>query len=147
MKFRLLAIALLSISSVAFAGSTMYQWKEKGVTYFSDVPPKGDVEFSQRNRPLDSWTGTEKTESVDKKADESKPDTARDSAREEKEAAERAENCSTAKSAKATLKSGKKISVVDDKGNLVYLDDAAIAKKLEAAEKAIESWCTAEKKQ
>ena len=66
---------------------------------------------------------------------------AKEKADEKKTAAARAENCTRAKQAKATLESGQLMKQTNAKGEQVFMDDAARAAERKRAQAVIDSDC------
>jgi hypothetical protein len=133
-----------------------WQWVDKsGHKVFSDQPPSADVPAdkilkSPGNRPIDvtpeapapqAAASAPKVSGKDKELEDKKKQAqaAQDEkkrAQEEEVAKARAENCSQAKRAKATLDSGVRLAQVNAKGEREIMDDtqrAAEARRLDAA--------------
>lgn len=145
--FRMIFMAAICCG-VSFSANSagMYQWKDKnGVITYSDRAPEG-VPYKQREKPGRAWDYENNGDAKEASKPGTKVPEAKDHKKAGDDVAEKEENCKAAKSAKATLLSGKRISVMDDKGELVYLDEAQVSKKLEYAEKAVKSWCGEEQK-
>ena len=108
----------------------------------------GDAESPANSRPAPAAKAGAGSASkgVDKELEERKAkaeaeQAAKEKAEEKKVAAARADNCSRAKRAKATLDSGQLMKHTNDKGEQVFLDDAARAAERKRAQAIIDSDC------
>lgn len=160
----LLALACL----VPLAASAQWQWIDKsGRKVFSDQAPPPDIAADKilkrpgpRGRSVDAQPAPEtaaaaapalpKASGKDKVLDEKKKqmdaaEAEKKKAQEEKVAAMRAENCTRAKSAKATYDSGVRISRVNDKGEREILDDKQRAAELKHLEGVIARDCKSDR--
>jgi hypothetical protein len=162
----LLALACL----VPLAASAQWQWVDKsGRKVFSDQAPPPDVAPDKilkrpgpRGRSVDAQPAAEtaaaaapapalpKVTGKDKVLDEKKKqmdaaEAEKKKAQEEKVAAMRAENCTRAKSAKATYESGVRISRVDSKGEREILDDKQRAAELKHLDGVIARDCKSDR--
>jgi hypothetical protein len=165
---RILLLALAC--SVPLAASAQWQWIDKsGRKVFSDQAPPPDISPDKilkrpgpRGRSVDAQPAAEtaavaapapalpKASGKDKVLEEKKKqmdaaEAAKKKAEEEKVAGMRAENCTRAKSAKATLDSGVRISRVDAKGEREILDDKQRATELKHLEGVIARDCKADR--
>lgn len=89
---------------------------------------------------LPSSAGTDK-ELQQRKAQLEAQEEARKKAEEAKNAAARADNCSRAQRAKVTYESGKPLRHVNDKGEQVFMDEAARAVEMRRIQSVMESDC------
>lgn len=160
----LLALACL----VPLAASAQWQWIDKsGRKVFSDQAPPPDIAADKilkrpgpRGRSVDAQPAPEtaaaaapalpKASGKDKVLDEKKKqmdaaEAEKKKAQEEKVAAMRAENCTRAKSAKATYDTGVRISRVNDKGEREILDDKQRAAELKHLEGVIARDCKSDR--
>ena len=160
----LLALACL----VPLAASAQWQWIDKsGRKVFSDQAPPPDIAADKilkrpgpRGRSVDAQPAPEtaaaatpalpKVSGKDKVLDEKKKqmdaaEAEKKKAQEDKVAAMRAENCTRAKSAKATYDTGVRISRVNDKGEREILDDKQRAAELKHLEGVIARDCKSDR--
>ncbi len=159
----LLALACL----VPLAASAQWQWIDKsGRKVFSDQAPPPDIAPEKilkrpgpRGRSVDAQPAPEtaaaavpvpKVSGKDKVLDEKKKqmeaaEADKKKAQEEKVAAMRAENCTRARSAKATYDTGVRISRVNDKGEREILDDKQRAAELKHLEGVIARDCKSDR--
>lgn len=112
------------------------------------APATGDTESPANTKPAPAAKpGASATnKGVDKELEERKAkaeaeQAAKEKAEDKKIAAARADNCSRAKRAKATLDSGQLMKHTNDKGEQVFLDDAARAAERKRAQAVIDSDC------
>lgn len=164
-------IALLALAClVPLAASAQWQWIDKsGRKVFSDQAPPPDIAPDKilkrpgaRGRSVDAQPAPEtaavaapapalpKVTGKDKVLDEKKKqmdaaEAEKKKAQEEKVAAMRAENCTRAKSAKATYESGVRISRVDAKGEREILDDKQRAAELKHLDGVIARDCKSDR--
>lgn len=164
-------IALLALAClVPLAASAQWQWIDKsGRKVFSDQAPPPDIAPDKilkrpgpRGRSVDAQPAAEtaaaaasapalpKVTGKDKVLDEKKKqmdaaEAEKKKAQEEKVAAMRAENCTRAKSAKATYESGVRISRVDSKGEREILDDKQRAAELKHLDGVIARDCKSDR--
>ncbi len=160
--------ALLALACrVPLAASAQWQWIDKsGRKVFSDQAPPPDIAPEKilkrpgpRGRSVDAQPAPEtaaaavpvpKVSGKDKVLDEKKQqmdaaEAEKKKAQEEKVAAMRAENCTRAKSAKATYDTGVRISRVNDKGEREILDDKQRAAELKHLEGVIARDCKSDR--
>lgn len=168
MKLLKLSLVALLCAWSALAAA-QWQWIDKdGRKVFSDRPPPVEVpeknilrQPHQRMQPAQpvaadtseaSPTGAAKpaasapAKGVDKELEERKAKAeaekaAKAKADEKKTAAIRAENCTRAKQAKATLESGRLVKQTNAKGEQVFMDDASRATERKRAQAVIDSDC------
>ena len=163
----LLALACL----VPLVASAQWQWIDKsGRKVFSDQAPPPEIAADKilkrpgpRGRSVDAQPAPEtaaaaaaaapalpKVTGKDKVLDEKKKqmdaaEAEKKKAQEEKVAAMRAENCTRARSAKATYDTGVRISRVNDKGEREILDDKQRAAELKHLEGVIARDCKSDR--
>lgn len=163
----LLACCALAAS---FAVSAQYQWIDQdGSRVFSDrAPPAHVPESSILSRPRGSVARAAPAPEADadaepaanaapaavpapaaavdteleaRKKQAEAAEAERERAEEARQAAARAENCSRARSAKASFESGQRMARMNDKGEREILDDAQRATELQRIEQIIASEC------
>jgi hypothetical protein len=163
-------IALLALAcSVPLAASAQWQWVDKdGRKVFSDQAPPSDIPANRvlrapagRSLPKDASDApvaaapaavtaavpalpkpTGKDPVLEEKRKQAvAAETAKKKAEEEKIAAVRAENCEQARSAKAGLDSGMRITRTDANGEKMYLDDNQRAAELKRMQEVIARDC------
>lgn len=163
----LLACCALAAS---FAVSAQYQWIDQdGSRVFSDrAPPAHVPESSILSRPRGSVARAAPAPEADadaepaadaapaavpapaaavdteleaRKKQAEAAEAERERAKEARQAAARAENCSRARSAKASFESGQRMARMNDKGEREILDDAQRAAELQRIEQIIASEC------
>jgi len=158
-------IALLAlVCALPLAASAQWQWLDKdGHKVFSDQAPPGDIPASRVLRAPHGRSLPEAEASVaadvpaaspvlpkptgkdplleERRKQAAAADAAKKLAEERKVASVRAENCEQAKSAKANLDSGVRISRVNAQGEREYLDDAQRAAELKRMQEVIARDC------
>lgn len=163
----LLACCALAAS---FAVSAQYQWIDQdGSRVFSDrAPPAHVPESSILSRPRGSVARAAPAPEADadaepaanaapavvpapaaavdteleaRKKQAEAAEAERERAEEARQAAARAENCSRARSAKASFESGQRMARMNDKGEREILNDAQRATELQRIEQIIASEC------
>lgn len=158
---------MLALACVAASGSVFAQWQwldASGRKVYSDTaPPQGTPEKSILKRPGGAAVAMPAPETAAKPTTVAAPsdikptgvDPKLEAKRKEAEAAEaakrkeaeekmlaaRAENCSRAKNAKATIQLGTRIQTVNAKGERVFLDDAGRAAESKRLDGIIASDC------
>lgn len=163
----LLALACL----VPLVASAQWQWIDKsGRKVFSDQAPPPEIAADKilkrpgpRGRSVDAQPAPEtaaaaaaaapalpKVTGKDKVLDEKKKqmdaaEAEKKKAQEEKVAAMRAENCTRARSAKATYDTGVRISRVNDKGEREILDDKQRAAEMKHLDGVIARDCKSDR--
>lgn len=167
-KHHTLLLALVcALPSLAWA---QWQWVDKdGRKVFSDRAPPQDVpeknilkQPGYHGKPLSSPTPTAEAPATasaptaaasapratakDKELEERKAraeaaEAAKQKAEEDKIAKQRADNCTRARSAKATFESGTPIRQTNAQGERVFLDDAARAAELRRIQDIINADC------
>ena len=146
MKHIALTVAVLLVATVANA--EIYQWKDKnGKTIFSDKPPTENVVEQKKvaSDPSTAGAATPKT-AADRdlefrKRQKESQENAEKAQKEQTALAEKQENCANARRYQATLESGERVALRDDKGERYFLDDAQRAQEAEKARKAVETSC------
>jgi len=151
LRATLLGVAL-ALPAASFA---QWQWIDKdGRKVFSDQSPPADIpaknilkqpgprgrsvapaEPAAAPKPAAPKLSGKEKELEDKKKQAEAAEAEKKKEQEEQVARDRAENCTRAKSAKATLDSGVRLTRTNDKGEREFLDDtqrAAEAKRLDA---------------
>ena len=156
---------LLVLATALTCGHALAQWQwvdASGRKVFSDTaPPQGIPEKNILKRPngaaavlppapanpasVDAPAAI-KPANVDPKLEAKrkaaeKAEAAKRKEAEDKLAKARAENCTRAKNAKATLSMGTRVVTVDNKGERIFLDDAARASELKRIEGIIAVDC------
>lgn len=147
MKHIALAVAALLVATVANA--EIYQWKDKnGKTIISDKPPAENVVEQKKISSDPSTTGSSATpktaadrELEFRKRQKESQENAEKTQKEQAASAEKQENCANARRYQATLESGERVALRDDKGERYFLDDAQRAQETEKARKAVEASC------
>lgn len=160
---------LLGLSLFAGGASAQWQWRDaNGHRVISDMPPPANVPESQilkrpGNAPAPAAApaaapgaatattparpaagkaaaepGRDPTLEAKVKQDEAQKRKAED----ERVAKIKAENCQSARQAKATLDSGQRISRTNAQGEREFLDEKAVAEEARRAQRAIETNCS-----
>lgn len=150
MKFLLPLLFSLILPSIAHAEIT--RWVDsQGRVHYSDGPPPAGAKSSKTiDTPASAATpagDAKKTQSWQEKDMEfrqRKASQAEAQAKKDEEAAkakEKKQNCEGARTSLRSLESEGRVSTTNEKGERVIMDDAARAKAIEEARKAVESWC------
>lgn len=162
--------AVLSLLCLApLAASAEWQWLDKeGRRVFSDQPPPPDIAPNRILKqpgarsavaPAETAAPVAATAAVDPAARPTGKDKALEERRKQAEAAEaekkkaeeqkvaaaRAENCSRARAARISLESGRRIAIVNDKGERDIMDDTRRASELRRADDIIARDCRADR--
>ena len=146
MKHIALAVVVLLVATAVNA--EIYQWKDKnGKTIFSDKPPTENVVEQKKIVSDPSTAGATAPKSVAdrdlefrKRQKESQENTEKVQ-KEQAASAEKQENCANARRYQATLESGERVALRDDKGERYFLDDVQRQLEAEKARKAVEASC------
>lgn len=158
MKKALLLLILMALPLMAHA--EVYKWKDaSGKTIYSDVPPPSNIkqESVVGKKPAAPTAVTTKAAPAPAASDANKAAADKDAAarkrQEDAEAAkkkdeekqaelkQKQQNCTNAKANVSNYKLGGRIATIDEKGERNYMDDAAVAKALEQAQKDVEEFC------
>jgi len=150
--------ALLLITSVAFTGTAMaqYKWVDKnGKVQYGDTPPPGaqasplrapappstEPEPAKRGARSGPASVAEKDAEFRKRQQESEKDREKQ-AHAQREAEEKRENCARAQEYLRGLESGQRVSRTDAKGERYFLEDAQIAQEKAKARQVAQQWCS-----
>ena len=171
---KVVRLALLSLAClVPLAASAEWQWLDKqGRRVFSDQPPPPDIaperilkQAGQRGVvlppaapvaatvPAGATAGVDpglKPSGKDKALEEKRKqaqaaEAEKKKAEEAKVAAQRADNCGRARSAKTAYVSGQRIAIVNDKGEREIVDDTRRAAEIKRLDEVIARDCVAER--
>ena len=149
-----LAICLAACLSLPAAHAQTCQWKDSaGRTVVSDTPPPGNAKdvrcvggigFSAAapspTAPSSPKTNAEKDAEFKKRQQEGKEKSDKE-AKELQAATERKENCARARSALASLESGRRIAVSDEQGERRIMEDAERQQEIERTRKVVAESC------
>ena len=143
-----IALAVAALLVVTVANAEIYQWKDKnGKTIISDKPPTENVVEQKKTSsdPSTASAATQKTAAdreleFRKRQKESQENTEK-TQKEQTAATEKQENCVNARRSLATLESGERVSLRDDKGERYFMDDAQRAQEVAKARQAVEANC------
>ena len=145
MKRIALAIAVLLAATVANA--EIYQWKDKnGKIVYSDIPPVGNVS-DQKTISSDSANSTtaQKTaadrEMEFRKRQKASQENSEKTQKDQASTVEKQENCANARRYLATLESGERVALRDDKGERYFMDDAQRVQETAKAKQALQTNC------
>lgn len=169
-------LALLSLAClVPLAAAAEWQWLDKeGRRVFSDQPPPPDIAANRILKQPGMRSATAPAETApapvaakaapagvdpalkpagkDKALEEKRKQAAaaeaqKKKAEEEKLAAIRADNCGRARATKASLESGQRIALINEKGEREIMDDARRAAEIKRTDGIIASDCRAADRQ
>lgn len=143
------AITVAVLLAASAANAEIYQWKDKnGKTIISDKPPTENVTV-QRSSGDGSTAGNAaapKTaadrEMEFRKRQKESQDNAEKAQKEQAAAAEKEESCASARRYLATLESGERVALRDEKGERYILDDAQRAQEIAKANRAVQASCS-----
>lgn len=144
-----IAITVAMLLAITAANAEIYQWKDKnGKTIISDKPPTENV-TEQRTTSDGSAAGTAVTpkttadrEMEFRKRQKESQDKAEKDQKEQAAAAEKEESCASARRYLATLESGERVALRDEKGERYFLDDAQRAQEISKANRAVQANCS-----
>ena len=152
MKKILLPLLLSLLIGSAYGG--VYKWVDsKGEVHYGDQPPpsnktqKLNVDTPASNAPPAGESKASPAKSMNDKEVEFRKrriEAAEAQKKQDKETAEskqKQENCTNARGTLRALQEGGRLVKYDEKGERVYLDDAARKQSLEKAQKEVEAWC------
>ncbi len=157
MSKKFLSMVLALSLAAPYCASAQYVWiDEKGNKQFSDRPPPASVPPSKilkgGNKTLSKSEATptpepgtsakpkslaERNAEFNKRQKEAE-DKAKEAETQQQADSAKASNCSKAKSAKAALESGQRISQFDKSGEKTFMDDKQKAKALDEAKRTLE---------
>ena len=141
-------LALCLVASLQFSPATaqVYQWKDSsGRTVISDTPPPSGAKGSRTISTAPTAApapkaAAEKDMDFRKRRQEARQK-AEDEAKEQAAAAGRKENCEQARIELATLESGERLMIRDDKGEKRFMEDAQRRQEMERARRIIAEGC------
>ena len=143
-----IALAVAALLVVTVANAEIYQWKDKnGKTIISDKPPTENVVEQKKTSsdPSTASAATQKTaadrELEFRKRQKESQESTEKAQKEQAASTEKQENCVNARRSLATLESGERVALRDDKGERYFLDDAQRPLEAEKARKAVEASC------
>lgn len=152
-KLGLVLLASILAMPIA-ANAQIYKWKDKdGSVRYSDTPPPGNIEYQSLGgrKTTTSSTPTEAeavkespkpTEQSEQVAPTETPQQLQERQRiKEAELKLKQDNCKAAQANVRTFERGGRITRINEKGELIYFDDAEIAKNLEEARKDAAQYC------
>lgn len=148
-----LFLTCFALSTVTFPGAhaeQVYRWQDsKGRLMITDTPPPGQA--AKKTSPTPISESKPKSETPPPSlAEQNKAFQERRQASAEKEAkaqkalteeAEKKEDCQRARRQLASLESGQRITVPNDKGEPIPMDDADKQKEIERTRKQINALC------
>lgn len=145
MRNILLFLAAMAASTCAHAEITKWVDSE-GRVHYSDQPPStGKTETLKiQSSPAPSPAkekGTAEKETEFRKRRAADQEAQAKQEKEQQEAKQKQENCTQARNTLRKLQEGGRSYSYDDKGERVYLDDAARQKAISQAQQSIDSWC------
>ncbi len=141
------------------ASAEMVKWvDEKGQVHYSDQPPSGKVKkvetlnirTAPTSAPAEGGSGaaapaaprSAAEQAADFRKRRMEADEAAKKAEQDKQQAEVArQNCENARGSLRSLQEGARIFRYDEKGERVFLDDAARQQSIAEAQKAVSQWC------
>ncbi|HZV99357.1 MAG TPA: DUF4124 domain-containing protein [Methylophilaceae bacterium] len=137
------------------AQAEIYKYKDKnGVMRYSDIRPPANVPYESMsgkkivNQPAPTVPveaapakAGEGTESAAIKRQQEAEDAKKKDEAKQAELATKQQNCSTAQANLQNYKAGGRIYKMNEKGEREYLDDAAIASKLDEAQRQVDQFC------
>ena len=143
-----IAFTVAVLLTVATANAEIYQWKDKnGKTIISDKPPTGNV-VEQKNIRSDSATSNAATQKSAsdrelefRKRQKESQENAEKAQKEQATAVEKQGNCANARRYLATLESGERVALRDDKGERYFMDDAQREQETAKAKQALQTNC------
>ena len=143
-----IAFTVAVLLTVATANAEIYQWKDKnGKTIISDQPPTGNV-VEQKNISSDSPASNAATpksasdrELEFRKRQKESQENAEKAQKEQATAVEKQGNCANARRYLATLESGERVALRDDKGERYFMDDAQREQETAKAKQALQTNC------
>lgn len=166
-QMKMFRITLLALACVAMPAMAQWQWIDKnGRKVFSDQPPPAGTPSDKilkrpGNRPAEPEAAAPapaaaaasapaslpRVAGKDKELEEKKKQAAaaeadKKKAQEEEQARLKADNCTRAKQARATLDSGVRLTVTNDKGEREIMDDNARAAEGRRLDGIIARSCT-----
>lgn len=144
-----IAITVAVLMAATAANAEIYQWKDKnGKTIISDKPPTENV-TAQRSSSDGSAAGntTAPKTAADRemefrKRQKESQENAEKAQKEQAAAAEKEENCASARRYLTTLESGERVALRDEKGERYILDDAQRAQEITKANRAVQVNCS-----
>lgn len=144
----LFALLALSLSSAVCA--EMYRWVDsQGHVHYSDAPPPAGAKSSKTIDTPTSGAPAQATKSKtlqEKDMEFRQRQTAQAEAqakkdKEEADAKQKKQNCEAARANLRTLESGERVTTMNEKGERIFVDDAARSKGIEEARKGVDTWC------
>jgi hypothetical protein len=152
-KLGLVLLASILVMPIA-VNAQIYKWKDKdGSVRYSDTPPPGNVEYQSLGgrKPVTPAQPAEATANQDsvKPADANEQVAPSESPQQlqerqrikEAELKLKQENCKAAQANVRTFERGGRITRINEKGELIYFDDAEIARNLEEAKRDAAQYC------
>ena len=143
-----IAFTIAILLAAATANAEIYQWKDKnGKTIISDKPPTENV-VEQKKITSDSATSnaaapksTADREMEFRKRQKESQESTEKAQKEQATATEKQENCANARRYLATLESGERVALRDDKGERYFMDDAQRIQETTKAKQAVQTNC------
>lgn len=136
------------------ANAQIYKWKDKdGSVRYSDTPPPGNIQYQSLGGKKAPTTDTpseavslqntaKPTEANEQVVPTESPQQLQERQRiKEAELKLKQDNCKAAQANVRTFERGGRITRINEKGELIYFDDAEIAKNLEEARKDAAQYC------
>lgn len=144
-------VSLLVMLSLPFtAAAEMYRWVDaQGKVHYSDAPPPAgaksaktiDVPTPPAAPSGDAAAKPKSWQEKDMEFRQRQTAEAEAQAKKEKEAKEKQQNCETARRNLAKFENATRVVTTNEKGETVYMDNAARAAAAAEARKQIDIWC------
>ncbi len=151
----------LALALAGTASAQLYRWvDENGRVRYTDRPPPAGVKSRTIATPAapsaPAATGAPDAGQAERKGPQTPAEqeqafrkrrleaqkAAEKAAAAEKDAAVKRENCARARETLATLRSGQRIRRTNTQGEQYYLDDSTRATETQAAQRAVQEWCS-----
>lgn len=154
MRQLLIFVSVLAIAASAHAGIT--KWVDAdGKVHYSDGPPpasaKSQKSLNIPNKPAatppaEGKTGGEGKSLAERDLESRKrrveaEEAAAKEAKDKEEAKRKEANCAQARAQLKALQEGQRMSSYNEKGERVFMEDAARPAAIEEAKRAVDSWC------
>lgn len=149
-KYRQACISVLLLCALATAHAGVHKWVDaNGVTHYSEEAPAGQASTEvQTAAPPPNAPAGESTLDVMNKADAMVAERKRRIAAEQQaeqeqklQANQQKMRCAVARRNLEVLQSRARVYTFGEEGQKVYMDDAARARELESAQKAVSEYC------
>jgi len=158
-----IVIALCALAFAAGVQAQQFRWVDRdGKVQYGDSPPPGvkatsmkpptgpaaqpappaskDGKAADGKKAGGPMTPKEQEEAFRKRQDEQRKDAEKSAKAQEEEATKR-QNCASARAQLRDLEGGVRIASTNEKGERVFLDDAARGAQTATARKSVAEWC------